>query len=72
MKTTVGIPLLVAVATGFTFSPARATEPLPEGGVFAKSNLVAWCIVPIVSYRKMRRIPVTRGSIVGRSVRMER
>jgi sugar phosphate isomerase/epimerase len=24
----------------------HAAEPLPEGGVFAKPNLVAWCIVP--------------------------
>jgi sugar phosphate isomerase/epimerase len=45
MKATI-YALLIAVIVALAAAPARAAEPATEGGVFAKSNLVAWCIVP--------------------------
>ena len=46
MRTTGRLLLLGLCAAVWSGSPSHAAEAAPEGGVFAKSNLVAWCIVP--------------------------
>ena len=46
MRTTLCVLVLAIVAGIWGGRAIRAAEPLPEGGVFAKPNLVAWCIVP--------------------------
>jgi sugar phosphate isomerase/epimerase len=46
MRTTVSSVLIAGVLGVLAVTSARGEEPLPAGGVFAKSNLVAWCIVP--------------------------
>lgn len=51
MKTAIGA-LVLAVAAGIWADSARAAEPLSSGGVFAKPNLVAWCIVPFDSAKR--------------------
>jgi sugar phosphate isomerase/epimerase len=43
--------------------PLRAGEPAPEGGVFGKSNLVAWCIVP---FDTAKRSPPERAEMLKR------
>lgn len=62
MRTTVGMPL-IGVVVGISCAPGRAADPLPEGGVFAKSNLVAWCIVPFDS---LKRGPQQRAEMLQR------
>ncbi len=62
MKTFAGL-LLTVVTGALAFSTARAAEPLPEGGVFAKSNLVAWCIVP---FDAAKRSPQQRAEMLQR------
>lgn len=61
MKTTVSL-LLVGAMAGACVS-ARAAESLPEGGVFAKPNLVAWCIVP---FDTKQRSPQQRAEMLQR------
>ena len=61
MRTTVGVLWFGVIAGAWTFVPAWAAEPLPEGGLFAKSNLVAWCIVPFDS---MKRGPEQRAEML--------
>jgi len=55
MKLTTSVLSLGIVAATLAVSPATASEPPPEGGVFAKSNLVAWCIVPFDSANRNPR-----------------
>ncbi len=63
MKTTV-LMLAFALTLGvWGGSPARAAEPASQGGVFAKSNLVAWCIVPFDS---LKRGPKARAEMLQR------
>ena len=52
MKATVCV-LVIAMTVGACGGrAARAGEPLTEGGVFAKPNLVAWCIVPFDTVKR--------------------
>lgn len=46
MRLAAGMSWIGLVGGVLALSQAAASEPLPEGGVFAKPNLVAWCIVP--------------------------
>jgi sugar phosphate isomerase/epimerase len=53
------IPLLVLVAR---LSPAvRGAEPLPAAKLFARENLIAWCVVP---FDAKRRGPVERAAML--------
>ena len=57
------LPLIALAVSVVNAVPARTAEPLPEGGVFAKSNLVAWCIVP---FDTMKRNPQQRAEMLQR------
>lgn len=46
MKTNSFRLMMALVAGTWSAALARSAEPLPSGGVFAKSNLAAWCVVP--------------------------
>jgi len=63
MKTTVCL-LVIGMAVGIgVASAAPGAEPTLEGGVFAKSNLVAWCIVP---FDTAKRNPEQRAEMLQR------
>ena len=61
MKTTVFALVLAMTVGACGGRAARAAEPLPAGGVFAKPNLVAWCIVP---FDKVKRGPQQRAEML--------
>ena len=63
MRTTIGLLLIGLVAIGGAGSPAGAAEPLPAGGLFARSNLLAWCIVP---FDTKKRGPEERAAMLQR------
>lgn len=63
MRITGSMLLLGLCAAVWSVSPSHAAEPAPEGGVFAKSNLVAWCIVP---FDIMKRSPQQRAEMLQR------
>ena len=63
LRTTFGL-LAIGMAVGVgAGSPARGADPVPAGGVFARSNLVAWCIVP---FDAARRGPPQRAEMLQR------
>lgn len=46
------IPVLITVLGSTTVSVVSHAEPLPPDEIFAKDNLVAWCIVPFDAKRR--------------------
>jgi sugar phosphate isomerase/epimerase len=63
MRTTICL-LAIAMAMGaWAVSPARGADPALTNGVFAKSNLVAWCIVP---FDTAKRGPQQRAEMLQR------
>jgi sugar phosphate isomerase/epimerase len=63
MRTTISVLLIGLFAAMWALSPLHAAEPLPAGGVFAKTNLVAWCIVP---FDAKKRTPPERAEMLHR------
>jgi sugar phosphate isomerase/epimerase len=61
MRTCIGLLLIGAIAGACR--PARAAPPSPAGGLFARSNLVAWCIVP---FDAKKRGPEERAAMLER------
>lgn len=63
VRNAVGMLLLGVWACVGIIRPAQAGEPIAEGGVFAKTNLVAWCIVP---FDTQKRNPQQRAEMLQR------
>ena len=63
MKTTIAMLLLGTIAVAWACTPVQAAEPSPAAGVFARSNLVAWCIVP---FDTKKRGPEERAAMLER------
>lgn len=63
MRTTLGL-LVIGLVSGLGVgTPARGAAPAPATSVFAKSNLVAWCIVP---FDTAKRTPTQRAEMLQR------
>lgn len=58
-----GAALGIAICLAAGFCAAAAAERPPKGGIFAKNNLVAWCIVP---FDAAKRGPAERAEMLRR------
>jgi hypothetical protein len=54
---------MALTTASWTIAGARAAEPSPNGSVFAKTNLAAWCIVP---FDALKRGPQQRAEMLQR------